>query len=410
MNFYDVIRRASPSSWETMSGDARTAMDSRMAAEVLDRFADEVEGKEVLSAPPPPPPTSPLSMQRLGERSRSLDSVLSQLHLSPHPPLVVAIEGATEMLILPRVMRRLGMRIDPTWIRMVNFEGTKELSLLARFAAEPMLGDDRGSYVMLDRPVTRFLVLTDAENKFATAADRRRQRKLLLDSITAGLPKDLRGDLYTRGPNGARIVEIMTWGKLPFEFAHFTDNQLADGLITLAASGPPGGRSGLIHRIDHQRTVDASPNITDAWPRSGVGKVALAEAMWPLLEARIERAIARRTAGPPVMKAAASCIRSGDALIPAEYVRASARSGAAALAPLPLKALGHRMTTSLPCSQLALTPGRHSSGSVAAIDSRGKQGIKLAGPAPQLVLVPIYHCRAVHTWVLPRSSDRSQKV
>jgi len=214
---------------------------------------------------------------------------------------VVAIEGATEMLIVPRVMKVLGMRIDPTWIRLVNFEGTKDLSLLARYAAEPILGDDRGEFVMLDRPVTRFLVLTDAENKFKTPADRAAQRKLLLDSITRALPADLRPDLYLRS---ARIVEIMTWGKHPFEFAHFSDGRLADAMLNIAAVPHPTGRADLLRAIDLQRTRDPTPDIEDAaWNRSRIKKTSLAEEMWPQLEARIERAIAARTTGPPVMKA-----------------------------------------------------------------------------------------------------------
>jgi len=295
--FYDVVRRANPNAWDSLLGDARTALDSRIAAEVLDGFADEVEG---IDTPPSPPPNTPLRQQRLSDRPNSIDAVLTNLHLSPHPSLVIAIEGATEMLIVPRVMQVLGMRMDPSWIRLVNFEGTKDLSLLARFAAEPVLGDDHGDFVILDRPVTRFLVLTDAENKFKTQPGRRKQRKLLLDSISAPLPADLRPDLYSQG---ARIVEIMTWGPEPFEFAHFSDGRLADAMLGLAASPHPGGRSGLIQSIHKQRTLDPSPDVEDAWREPGVNKLALADALWPTLAARIERAIAKQTTGPPVMKA-----------------------------------------------------------------------------------------------------------
>ena len=221
-DFYDIVRRSNPEAWTTLRAEARTAMDSRMAAEVCDRFADEVEEKVPGL---PPAPTMHLSMQRLAERGKSLDATLNELHVSPHPPLVIAIEGPTEWILIPRVMETLGMRMDPSWIRLVEFEGTKDLSLLARYAAEPILGDDHGDFVLLDRPVTRFLVLTDAENKFKDRADRERQRRLLIDSITRRLPADLRPDLYLRS---ARIVEIMTWGPLPFEFAHFSNGRLAD--------------------------------------------------------------------------------------------------------------------------------------------------------------------------------------
>jgi hypothetical protein len=294
-DFYDIVRRAKPEAWNSLRGDARTAMDGRAAAEVLDRFADENEG--------PPPSTSlqeARSMQGVGVRDRTLDAVLTDLHVSPHPPLVIGLEGATEMLLVPRVMEALGIRNDPDWMRLVDFGGTrKKLALLARYAAEPLVGQDHGAFVVLDRPVTRFLVLADAENLYATAADRRLQRRLLLDSIAETLPKDLRRDLYTRS---ARIVEILTWGKQPFEFAHFTDAQLADALLARSGKTHPQGRPALIQSINKQRTLDPTPDIDDAWKASGVSKSDLADQLWPLLAARIERAIRQETNGPPIMK------------------------------------------------------------------------------------------------------------
>ena len=270
-----------------------------MAAEVLDRFADELEGVTTADRPEPP---EHLAQQAVSRRPESLDAALTGLHLSPHPPLVVALEGKTEMTLFPKVLVQLGITMDPSWMKFVEFEGTKDLSLLARFAAEPQLGADHGDFVMLDRPVTRFLVLTDAENKFATQAKRAKQRKLLLDSITRGVPGDLRQDLYTRG---ARIVEILTWGQYPFEFAHFNDHQIADGLLSLASTRYLGGRSSLIARVATERSSQ-SPNVGDIWPTSGIAhlKVSLAEELWALLEKRIETAIRRGTKGPPVMKAA----------------------------------------------------------------------------------------------------------
>jgi hypothetical protein len=297
-DFYDLVRRARPGAWTTLRGEARTSMDSRMAAEALDRFADELPGGE---QPETPQSKMHLSMQGLSVRERSLDAALTDLQVSPHPALVIGLEGATEMKVVPKVMEVLGIRDDPSRMRLVDFGGTKtNLALLARFAAEPVLGEDYGESVMLDRPVTRFLVLTDAEDKYQTPKDRRKQRGLLLDSIVSPLPEDLRHDLYSKE---ARIVEIMTWGQYPWEFAHFTDAQLADALLQATGKPHPHGRAGLIHNIHLQRTVDPSPDIDDAWKRSGVNKIDLADALWPILEARIKRAIEKGTAGPPVMKA-----------------------------------------------------------------------------------------------------------
>jgi hypothetical protein len=298
-DFYDVIRRARPKAWETLQGEARRSMDYRVAAEALDRFADETTGAATGGAAMA---QESLSHQGLGHRPQSLDRTLSDLHLSPHPPLVVALEGKTEMTLLPKVLRLLGSTVDPAWMRFVDFEGTLNLSLLARHAVEPQLGTDHGEFVMLDRPVSRFLVLTDAENKFATPAKRAHQRRLLLDSITKDLPEDLRPDIYSRQ---ARIVEILTWGKYPFEFAHFSDRQIADGLLALAGAAYPDGRTGLVARVAAER-ASTTPNVEDVWRTASISnvKVSLANQLWPVLAERVETAIRRGTAGPPIMKAA----------------------------------------------------------------------------------------------------------
>jgi hypothetical protein len=92
-------------------------------------------------------------------------------------------------------MELLGIRQDKNFIQLVDFTGKrKSLQLLARYAAEPVIGQDYGTWVALDRPLTRFLILTDAEEEYATPKKRRYQRKLLLDSLTVNIPPDLRRD------------------------------------------------------------------------------------------------------------------------------------------------------------------------------------------------------------------------
>lgn len=297
-DFYDIVRRAKPSAWATLGGPALVAMEERVAADLLHRAVEEVR-------PTPPPPAEtlhqPLSHQWLGERPSSLDASLGELLLSPHPSVVLALEGETEMLLMPRVFDTLGIQQNPNFIRIECFGGTtKDLQLLARFASAPLLGVDRGEFVELDRPLTHFLVLTDAENKYSSAALRREQRRLLLDSITYALPNDLKADYYGRS---AHVVEIRTWGKLPFEFAHFRDQQLATAILDASSRTHPGGQAALQRALSLQRG-SPSPNVEKAWKNSGVDKVDLANAMWPLLEKRIKAAMANGTKGPPIMAGA----------------------------------------------------------------------------------------------------------
>jgi hypothetical protein len=299
-DFYDLIRRAKAKAWETLRGDAMAAMDCRLAADILDRYAEEVSGlSEDLVRP-----SAPLPQQGLSSRPHSLDAALTELWLSPFPSLVIGVEGETEYRLVPRVMGLLGIELDRNWIQIVDFGGTKkDLSLLARYAAEPVLGNDLGDYVVLDRPYTRFLVLVDAENKYKTPADRQKQRKLLLKSLTQNIPAGIRGDLGGYRLK-TRAVEIRTWGRLPFEFAHFTDGQLADAMLKVARRPHPGGRATLAGLINAER-LGSYPNVERiGWPgRGAISKPDLADATWPLLETRIRSAITKGHRGPPIMKA-----------------------------------------------------------------------------------------------------------
>jgi hypothetical protein len=217
---------------------------------------------------------------------------------------VIGVEGATEYKLVPRVMELLGIELNRNRISIIDFGGTdKDLSLLARYAGEPVLGKDYGDGVALERPITRFLILTDAEHKYATQKKRNYQRKLLLNSLTQNVPRDLRGDYYSNTLD-SRIVEIRTWGKLPFEFAHFTDRQLADAMLRATKVPHPKGQAGLVNAIHMQRTRDPTPDVAAVfWKHSGLSKTKLADALWPVLERRIRRAVARGQEGPPIMRA-----------------------------------------------------------------------------------------------------------
>ncbi|MEU9407544.1 hypothetical protein AB0E08_17945 [Streptomyces sp. NPDC048281] len=297
--FYDVIRRADASAWETMRGDARCALDFRLAADVLERCSADASPDAKA-----PGPEVPLSHQGLSEHSHSLDAALTRLHLSPFPSLVIGLEGETEHEVVPRVMELLGIDLNRNRIELVNYGGTtKDLSLLARYASQPVLGKVYGDHVTLDRPVTRFLVLADAEKKYTTRADREKQRKILLESITKHVPAEYQKDLRSNLRRG-RFVEIRTWGKLPFEFAHFTDREIARALSSLARAPHPGGYAGLVAQVAAQRALpNPSVDRIDWRGRGPISKPKLADELWPVLERKIRRALDKRQPGPPVMRA-----------------------------------------------------------------------------------------------------------
>ena len=264
-----------------------------MAAELLWIALDQLEVAGT------PAERLPVSQQRLTAQVESLDSSLTKLRLSPFPALVVALEGDTEMCIVPKVFEFLGMRQDANWIVLENL-GSADANprLLARYAARPKLGKDLGEYVTLERPVTRFLVVTDAENKHKQEKNREKWSQRLLDCVVGEIPLNLQSDL--RRPN-SELVGISTWGDLPFEFTHFSDAELAAALLHTSSRVYEGNLEDLTAAVARQRAAE-SPDIQKAWRPSGIKKPELAEAMWPLLRSKIERSLELRDSSVPVLQ------------------------------------------------------------------------------------------------------------
>jgi hypothetical protein len=83
---------------------------------------------------------------------------------------------------------------------------------------------------------------------------------------------------------------------------------LADAMISLANVPHPRGRSVLISNLRAQR-ARSEPDVAKVFwgPQSGLAKPALADALWPVLHAKISKAIRDGKKGPPVMRA---CVRA----------------------------------------------------------------------------------------------------
>jgi hypothetical protein len=90
--------------------------------------------------------------------------------------------------------------------------------------------------------------------------------------------------------------------------AHFTDTELADATLAVAHTPHPRGRAQLMNDLRHLRGRPA-PDVSKVyrWADSGLSKPVLADALWPVLESKIQSALDRGTPGPTVLQA---CIRA----------------------------------------------------------------------------------------------------
>ena len=161
------------------------AHDLRVAAEIVARTVEIAEGVAVTEDRE----GEPIGAQRVSTRGRDLEDLLTSNGLSPHPSLVVIVEGETEHRLLPRVMEILGHPLRPNHIRIENREGLDEpIQLLARYAPRPVLGNSFDKYVFLVRPPTRVLVLADPEKNYVDEEKRERERQKIAQSIVKELP------------------------------------------------------------------------------------------------------------------------------------------------------------------------------------------------------------------------------
>jgi hypothetical protein len=198
------------------------------------------------------------------------------------------LEGKTEMLLMPKVLAELyGEPVPPTLIEPVLMDTIdRDLDLLVRHVIGPRLGQVHGDVVVLARPPTRILIAVDPEKRFATPVLQEQERKKLVRRLHEALPiqhqtADSLAEINT-------LVEVTTWGTLPWEFANFTDGELASGIIATGLL-PAGTRWQDVRiRVKIQR-ASRRPDITlvtGPWHRK-VGKVRLAEQLWPRLKTKV---------------------------------------------------------------------------------------------------------------------------
>jgi len=293
----EIIAAGEPQKWNSLRGDARGALELRLTAELLLLYYDDLHrARRAPALPEAPPRTRGVFDNRL-KRRRSLNSLLTDFDLSPHPHLVLAVEGATELSLFPRAMKLLGLPTDDDFIAIEDAGGVdRDLTPLVAYAVAPRVLVDSaeavgGRYVRLQRPPTRLLVVFDAEGHFATAADRRARRELWVDRLMQTLPAEFQTPVVR--DQLARLVTVATWTSTgtSFEFAHFTDSEIATasaGLDRRALQPSMAERLSVIAKLRA-----AHGNLDQLL--GPISKVALANELWPMLAAKIDRALERGT-------------------------------------------------------------------------------------------------------------------
>ena len=292
-DWIDLVRLTRPGKWEELRGTARSAIDFRVAAEVLLRFYEDLAASGQAE---PLRHTRSLARHALDGRLDAgrgeLDAVLMEFELSPHPTVVLVVEGGTEWLLVPRCMALLGIDAESLHIRLVNEGGVDhDLGPLVSFAATPLLGEQVADGVAFARPPAQFVVLTDPESKMQTIGQREGWKAEWVSRMFDASPPEYRTESYRQGLG--QLVHVEAWPEdRAFEYAHFTDDELATAIARLAGPANPLERADLVTSVTARRRLHENiQRVWKDWAGARLSKVDLANALWPVLAQRIQDAM-----------------------------------------------------------------------------------------------------------------------
>jgi hypothetical protein len=285
----EVVREAEPARWELLQGEARSAVDLRIGAEVLLRYYDRLARGRL--APKIKAP-GPRERDEFGGRLRpkgGLDRTLTDFGLSPHPRVILVVEGETELFIFPLLMEMFEIRRDRDYIAIESTQGVdKNIAALVAYAVAPQTErDEHDRYLRLNKPLTRLLAVMDAENKLATTEGRTKRREAWIKRILDTLPPADR-TASVRESVERLVAPVSTWNAEgeSFEFANFTDRELARAINR---ADQRRNAPSFAKRVEIVSRIRASRgNLKDTL--GGTSKLALAEALWPILKGKVERA------------------------------------------------------------------------------------------------------------------------
>lgn len=302
-----LVRHTSYSGWSKLKGDPLDCMWKRVAAEVLLQAHDDLTEDGLVE--PLPDLTGEGYWTALHDRlnpryeeAATLERALGDFGLSPHPRVIVLVEGETELIHVPRLLAELGLT-DPQQVRVQRCKGSKvSPQLIARYGVTPRVGRRVGDVWLLDATPTALVIAMDAENKWATPEKCEAERQALLAAVQeearsqgAEIPEDYLDFLVT----------VHVWGEDKYELANFTDDELIPVIAQVADCGPEADslewRASMRQFLEEARAVHHDIKVPIGRMRIKVDKVAMAEALWPVLRGKLESEFAEHAPTTPVV-------------------------------------------------------------------------------------------------------------
>jgi hypothetical protein len=230
-----LIRHMSPSSWVQLRDKARDAIERRVAAEVLLCAYERLV--ERAGAAPLPDLAGAAWWHPLHDRLRGpqlaavpLDAALSRLGLSPHPRVILLVEGDSEAIAARLLLAAMAIAEDVVRVHTLGGAG-KDAKVLARFVAGPATTEWQGDGWALARPPAGLVVHVDPEQGWGPPEKNEHKRAAIVTELVEEVAR--RGARTTRADLD-HLVRVAVAPQRGFEYSNFSDEELVDGLAKAA--------------------------------------------------------------------------------------------------------------------------------------------------------------------------------
>lgn len=310
IKWWPLIRQTGDRGWSKLRGAPLDCVWQRIAAEVMLRAHEELAESGDLD--PLPDLTAVRFHSALHDRvtprhddAESLERALATLGLSPHPRVLLLVEGDTEMVHITQLLDQLGLN-RPDQVRLQNCRGSDvNPQLITRYAVAPRLGPRRGGAQTVDVPPTALVVAMDPENRWRTEELRRIEKRRLMEAIRQEVQHQ--GGTISES-DLQHLIHIFVWGQDSYELANFTDDELVSAVTRLAreqargAADDRGWDETLRLAIAEARAQHRDIQAAIGPLRIREDKVRLAHILWPSLADKYQEELAVADVRTPVLQ------------------------------------------------------------------------------------------------------------
>lgn len=288
----DLVGLVSSDKRRKLKGRARLAVEFRVAAELLLKFYEHLVSRGRAPALETPPGLSwHPGIDRL-DAARNLDRVLTEFGISPHPSLLVVVEGKTEREF---IRAYLDHRYRSPWevgIGLLDAHGAEtDVTAVAALMAPRIEAIKQGhftkeGFLELERPLSRILVVGDPEGHLRNEAARRAAKTKWVDRIKESLPDQYRQVVLDEDLEGLVRIEVSS---STFEYANFSDDQIAHSIEQTCKSPSVPAHAELTAEVRQARENGwGLAKIWQNWESPKPNKVRMARTLFPDLIQRVD--------------------------------------------------------------------------------------------------------------------------